>query len=75
MDLILNVKTTKTPEKNDLLIYNGKEWVIVSKGEYLSELINNINNIKEAIKDLDELKQQIKELRGEDDEEIPEDNN
>lgn len=68
MDLILNVKFNKRPEPNDILVFNGKEWVNMTKKEFLIELIGEIKNIKDTIKDLDELKREVKELRGEDDE-------
>ena len=70
MDLILNVKLNKKLEKGDILIYEGKEWKNISKKEFLIELVNEIDDIKEGLKIVKDLKHKVAELRGEDDEEI-----
>lgn len=68
MDLILNVKINKKLEKGDVLVYDGKEWKNVSKKEFLAEMQKEVDNIKEQLKIVKDLKRKVAELRGEDDE-------
>lgn len=68
MDLILNVKLNKKLEKGDVLIYDGKEWKNVSKKEFLAEMQKEVDDIKERLKVVKDLKHKVAELRGEDNE-------
>jgi len=65
-NLILPVELKKTLEANDILVYNGHVWINVSKKEYLAEFVNEINRLKNLQDDVDTLKTQVRELRGED---------
>lgn len=73
MDLILNVKINKKLEKDDVLVYDGKEWKNVSRKEFLAKMSQENETLREECKimrdDLDYALKAIRELRGEDDEE------
>lgn len=68
MDLILNVKLNKKLEKGDVLVYDGKEWKNISKKEFLAEMQKEVDDTKEQLKVVEDLKHKVAELRGEDDE-------
>lgn len=59
----------------ELLIYKGDKLCGVTLGELLPEYENALNKIHTLEEEIENLKQQVRELRGEDDEEISEDNN
>lgn len=57
MKIVLNVKDKRAfnPIKNDVIIFDGKEWYITTKEEILKESLDLLNEIR------DELNKIIKE--------------
>lgn len=70
MNLVLSVNLKKKLEKNDILVFNGKEWINISKSEFLAELNNKFCELQDKLNKLqelaDNLDKKVKELRGED---------
>lgn len=66
MNVVLNVNLNKKLEDNDILVYCNGYWTNLSKEEYLRKLKNDINELKEKLSELDDLKKKVAELRGED---------
>lgn len=50
MKIVLDVKNT--PIKNDLLIFNGKEWECVSKDKVLDLLRNEVKDLQKEVLEL-----------------------
>lgn len=50
MNVVLDVNLKKELEKNDILVFDGKQWVNLSKDEYLAKTRDNIKELKEADK-------------------------
>ena len=66
MNLVLDVKFRKKLEIGDILYFDGKYWTNLSKKEYLALLTKDVENLKEKLLELDDLKKKVAELRGED---------
>lgn len=59
----LVIETKKTPQKNDILVYNGIEWECISKNEFLAnthkQLGECLAECESLKKDLDSTKKQV----------------
>ena len=60
MKMEVNIKYR--PEKNDIIIFNGKEWVNISYNSLLEPLNKVIETLKNRITDLEN---EIKSIKGE----------
>lgn len=64
-EVVLNFNPTKKLENNDIIVFQNNRWTNVSRAEFLAKYINEINEIKQRLLELDDLKQKVAELRGE----------
>lgn len=56
--IVLELKNE--PTKNDIICYNGNEWVCVSKNQFLSQVERNKNKLEELENKLDQELTEIK---------------
>jgi len=54
MKIVLDVELNREPKENDLIVFKGGKWQVISKKEFLASQEKINLNVDEKLKDLEE---------------------